>query len=109
MPVEGSYEARLGRFQSDLDRLIRRLRTLSSNGWRPREATVRKLAQDLADLSAPLEESANREVPALPVFGLADAIAVLGSDLAQLLDDHELENSLAQASALVAAALSGTA
>jgi len=60
---------------ADLDKLVRRLRGYTARTWRSngRAEAVRRLATDLAALSAP-----GRAVPEIPDHALADAVAVLG-------------------------------
>ena len=108
MPVDGSYERRLAQLEADLDRLVRRLGSLTSHGWRPREAAVRVLAQNLADLAATAEGRALRPVPALPVYGLADVVAVLGGDVLISLSGRETTDLLDATAELVDAALRNT-
>jgi hypothetical protein len=59
----------------ELERLVRRLRSLSPRAWASRRDVVRRLLDDLAALSAP-----GRRVPDLPDHALGDAVAVLGQD-----------------------------
>ena len=62
---------------SDLDRLVRRLRTYTPRAWRGerRSESVRDLAKRLAAIGAD-----GRELPDLPDYALPDVIAVLGAD-----------------------------
>jgi hypothetical protein len=61
--------------QSDLDRLVRRLRHLSPREWERRRDAVRATLEALAAMTAP-----GHELPVLPDHALADAVAVLGAD-----------------------------
>jgi hypothetical protein len=62
---------------TDLDRLVRRLRSYSPRTWRDagRLERVRRLVGDLVEVGAP-----GRVAPDLPPHVLPDAVAVLGAD-----------------------------
>ena len=79
---------------TDLDRLVRRLRTLTPSSWRAndRSSVVRRLAEDLVAIGGE-----GHQLPDLPDYALADVIAVVGAD-AMAVDP-------AAASRLLAAAL----
>jgi len=99
----------LAQVAADLERLVCRLRSLSSHSWRRREDSVRGLAQHLADLAATADGLPIRAVPALPAHGLADVIAVLGGDVVASLSDCEGGKMLGMAAEVVAAGLRDTA
>jgi hypothetical protein len=77
MPRGTQPAASLDPAGADLDRLVRRLRSLTSRAWRTgeRAAVVRALAEQLAAIGSP-----GRQLPEIPQHALADAIAVLGQD-----------------------------
>jgi hypothetical protein len=62
---------------SELDRLVRRLRGLTSRGWQAhdRAGVVRRLAAELVAIGGE-----GQRLPDLPDFALADVIAVVGAD-----------------------------
>jgi hypothetical protein len=82
---------------TDLDRLVRRLRSLTSRGWRThdRAGVVRRLAGDLVAIGGE-----GHQLPDLPEHTLADVIAVVGADA--------LAKDEAATSKLLAAALDAT-
>ena len=82
---------------NDLDRLVRRLRSLTPRGWRAqdRAAVVRRLAADLVAIGGE-----GHRLPDLPDHALADVIAVVGADA--------LAKDEAATSKLLAAALEET-
>lgn len=80
METAGASDTDLAAVADDLDRLVKRLRTMSAVGWRSRRAAVIDLLEALADLSAQLEISATGRLPKLPDHSLADAVSVLGWD-----------------------------
>ncbi len=82
---------------TDLERLVRRLRGLTSRGWRTndRAAVVRRLAADLVAIGGE-----GHLLPELPDHALADVIAVVGTDA--------LAADEPAASKLLAAALEAT-
>jgi hypothetical protein len=60
---------------ADLDKLVRRLRTLSRRAWDQRREPVRRLVADLVALGEP-----GHPVPDLPDHALGDAVAVLAHE-----------------------------
>jgi hypothetical protein len=62
---------------TDLDALVRRLRGLTSRGWKTndRVGVVRRLAEDLVAIGGE-----GHRLPDLPDYALADVIAVVGAD-----------------------------
>jgi hypothetical protein len=62
---------------TDLDRLVRRLRTLTPRSWQAndRSGVVRRLAHDLVAIGGE-----GHQLPDLPDYALADVIAVVGAD-----------------------------
>ncbi len=82
---------------SDLDRLVRRLRGLTSRGWseRNRRTAIRRLAEELAEIGGE-----GHRLPELPDHAMADVIAVLGADAAAV--------DLERTAQLVAEALAAT-
>ena len=70
--------------RDDLDRLVRRLRHLSPAAWRSRRAAVVALLERLADLGGTFAIWPERMLPDLPDHALADAVAVLGGDLLEV-------------------------
>lgn len=76
--------------ETELDRLVRRLRGLSARAWSAgeRRAVVRRLLGDLVDATAP-----GRTLPDVPDHALGDAVAVLGHDA---LDDPNTRERAAQ-------------
>jgi hypothetical protein len=66
--------------ESDLDRLVRRLRGLSPRAWRApgRRAALDRLAAALVALGEP-----GHELPPLPDHALGDVVAVLAAEALQ--------------------------
>jgi hypothetical protein len=62
---------------TDLDRLARRLRTLTPRSWRAQDrvGVVRRLADDLVAIGGE-----GHQLPDVPDYALADVIAVVGAD-----------------------------
>jgi hypothetical protein len=79
------YGERVDLAAAELDRLIRRLRSLTTNAWRPREAAVRDALVQLVELDRAAERCEQRALPDLPVHALADAVAVVGGDALEAL------------------------
>jgi hypothetical protein len=67
--------------RAELDRLDRRLRSLSVSAWRSRRAAVNHLLEQLAVLGAELESHSVPPMPQLPDYALADAVSVLAEDV----------------------------
>ena len=82
---------------SELDRLVRRLRSLTARGWRAhdRAGVVRRLADDLVAIGGE-----GHQLPELPDHALPDVVAVVGADA--------LAKDEAATSKLLAAALEET-
>jgi hypothetical protein len=66
--------------ETDLDRLVRRLRGLSPRAWRTagRRAAVDRLAAELVALGEP-----GHRLPPLPDHALGDVVAVLATEALQ--------------------------
>jgi hypothetical protein len=75
-----SFEADLQLAAADLDRLVRRLRSLSQAAWRSRREPVQAALAALVAMSVELE-GRQMDVPKLPDHVLADGIAVIGGDV----------------------------
>ena len=72
-PQPGPY----GQVVTDLDRLVRRLRSLTPRSWqaKDRAGVVRRLADDLVAIGGE-----GHRLPEVPDFALPDVIAVVGAD-----------------------------
>jgi hypothetical protein len=102
------YAARLAEVEKDIDRLVRRLQSLSTLAWSTRREVVRSLLGQLIEISGRAEGRCLPELPDVADFALADAVAVIASDSAgavRLRRDDVLLDEFAQA---VRAALLGT-
>jgi len=64
-----------------MDRLVRRLRSLSESAWRSRREPVTVLLENLASLTGRLERIPAPVAPDLPVYALPDAVVLLGGDV----------------------------
>lgn len=85
-PVDsgGADETPLAEVIGELNRLLKRLRSLSPAAWRPRRSSVLDLLDGLIDLSARFEGTTSHALPDLPDYALADAVAVTGFDCVDL-------------------------
>jgi hypothetical protein len=93
--AETDYEARLALAEAELDRLVRRLRSLSPAAWRERRLPVVLGLARLAEVSARAEQ---RELPALPEIAehaLSDAAVVIGGDAVMALRTRQDDALLA--------------
>lgn len=79
--ADREYDARVQRLAVDLDRLIRRLRSLTRHSWQSRRQGALVLIAELAELSAAAEKLLPCSVPAVPDHTLPDVVAVLSDDL----------------------------
>lgn len=80
-----TYGAELLRLERDAERLVRRLRNLTTQRWSSRRESVTALLVELADLGARAEKRESRTVPTLPDHSLPDALSVLAGDLVDAL------------------------
>jgi hypothetical protein len=80
-----TYGAELLRLERDAERLVRRLRNLTTQRWSSRRESVTALLVELADLGARAENRESRTVPTLPDHSLPDALSVLAGDLVDAL------------------------
>jgi ABC-type transporter Mla subunit MlaD len=107
VPVGEDFAARAAAVTADLDRLTRRLRTLSTRALNDRSPAVRAALDALAHLSAAL---AGRTAPSPTVADhvLADAIAVIGWDVVTLAVERTDLPALETADRIIQVALSAT-
>jgi hypothetical protein len=83
---------------ADLERLVRRLRRLTPQAWRPRREPAMALVVALTEIAARAERLPPRPAPRLPNHAVGDAVAVLGADALAALTvrpDRELLRLLA--------------
>jgi hypothetical protein len=92
---EAGYEERLALAGEELDRLLRRLRSLSPLAWRLRRPAVVAALDRLAELSTKAEDVPARSVPAVADHALPDAVAVIAGDALASLAEWPDEDLLA--------------
>jgi hypothetical protein len=98
--VADRYDDLLAAAAGDLDRLVRRCRSLTARGWEARRQPVTALLTKLAELSRLAEHGDAHVVPELPDHALADAVAVIGTDVIEalhLVPDSDLVERLGDA------------
>jgi hypothetical protein len=78
--TEARYDEQLALAGEELERLTRRLRSLSPLAWRLRRAAVVAAVDRLAELSALAEGVPARAVPPVADHALPDAVAVIAAD-----------------------------
>jgi hypothetical protein len=105
-PDDG-IEDQLALASDALELLIRRLRSLSDRAWSTRREPALVLLRQLAALGSAVEDVGPHEVPDLPDYALADAVALVGGDLLEAAslrgDRAALERALAELRAAWAA------
>jgi hypothetical protein len=100
------FEVRLSAAVTDLEKLVRRLRSLSPAAWRDRGRPVRETLSGLVALSSELE-GRPLETPEVADHVLADAVAVIGGDvLSAAASGHPA--ALSRAQELISSALNDT-
>lgn len=90
VPGGDAFQPDLAAATTDLERLVRRLRSLSQRSWRERRAAAQAALDGLAALDARLE-GRQLDTPTVPEHALADALAVIGGDVLDaiaMLDDR---------------------
>jgi hypothetical protein len=92
---------------ADLDLLVRRLRLFTPRTWRSHRESIQALIAELVRLSS-LIESRNLPVPELPDHVLADAVAVIGTDLLSPTDVSMPAGVLAELRTALSDALTAT-
>jgi hypothetical protein len=97
----------LAEIRRDLDRLVRRLRTLSPAAWRARRAVICELLEALVAFDASVSGTL-RAVPDLPDYALADAVSVMAADSLALVAGTSDEASLVDLGGAIRVALDRT-
>jgi len=92
-PAAG-YDERLELTEAELDRLTRRLRSLSPRAWQTRRAYVVETLRALAEIGRAAERRDAYVVPDLPDYALPDAVAVIGRDALEALARTPVEQLL---------------
>jgi hypothetical protein len=85
---------RLVRAGDELDRLVRRLQSLSAPAWTSRRESVIATLEQLVELTGIAEHRVMPELPELSSFALADAVAVIGGDFLAALADSGADDIL---------------
>jgi hypothetical protein len=91
---DGRFDEQLALARDELARLVRRLRNLSPTAWTARRAPVLLALSRLAAVGALAEQRAMPELPEIADHALADAMAVIGSDVIFVLAGAPPDNSL---------------
>lgn len=99
--ADREYDARVQQLAVDLDRLIRRLRSLTRHSWQPRRGDVLTLVERLAELSAGAEHRVAQALPALSDHSLVDIVSVLSDDLLDALEAKKSPDVLSDSEAAV--------
>lgn len=107
MTAGESFAARASVAAADLDKLVRRLRSLSPRAWQDRSATVRAALAGLVELSSELEGRA-LEPPEVADHVLPDAVAVIGTDVLTTARRADDEAAVARMHELIKTALNVT-
>jgi hypothetical protein len=81
----GEYDDRLELAATELERLVRRARGLTSRSWPTRRHAVETALTRMEQLGRERENRVGHPVPELPDYALADALAVLGGDVIESL------------------------
>ena len=92
---------------ADLEKLVRRLRSLSPRAWVDRRAAVREALRDLVVLNGRLE-GRRLDAPVVADHVLPDAVAVIGGDVLDALAEAQDRTGLALAVGLLEDALAKT-
>jgi hypothetical protein len=107
MPPDSAYERELSAAQGDLDRLTRRLRSLSARARAERSAVISAALHDLVAIAAAVE-GRPLAPPAVADHVLADAVAVIGADVLERLVECPDELRLAAAGRVLGRTLDET-
>jgi hypothetical protein len=83
----GEYDERFKQANAHLDRLVRRLQSLSDAAWTSRRDPVVECLRRLVELDGVAEGLQMPRLPELASFALADAIAVVTGDVLAALAD----------------------
>jgi hypothetical protein len=106
--AETDYDARLALAEAELERLVRRLRSLSAAAWRERRPPVLLALGRLAQLTALTEQRKLPVLPELADHALADAVAVIGGDVLVVLASRRDDSLLAELIVEIRAAMDAT-